>query len=292
MFCRLPQGRLRTGQLGLQVAVVELEQRIARLDVSPTWTKISVTTPATGVPTAMFSVLASMMPAAGDIRTQTAIAPARRPAVQPGRLLPAPPCRWRRPHPRRPGAGGNTCESCDLLTNCRPSPDARCSASSTVRQCRCALRYSSAGECAIFTIRPSSIRAMRSANSKMRASCVTMISARSVADARPRAAAPSPCGRSRGPARWSARRRRSASGRAPAPGRSRRAAAARRTAATAASCDAVAQADAAEHLLAPLSMRFARADAVDQQRHGDVLRGGQRRQQVERLEHEPDVSPR
>ena len=67
--------------------------------------------------------------------------------------------------------------------------------------------------------------------------------------ARPPAAAPSPCGRSRGPARWSARRRRSASGRAPAPARSRRAAAGRRRAAIGSELRAVAQADAGSMLL-------------------------------------------
>ena len=50
---------------------------------------------------------------------------------------------------------------------------------------------------------------------------------------------------------------------------------------------AVAEAHALEHRPRPLDGFLARR-AVDQQRYGRVLGGGQRRQQVERLENEPD----
>jgi hypothetical protein len=69
----------------------------------------------------------------------------------------------------------------------------------------------------------------------------------------------------------------------------RRAAAARPTAATAARRP-VAQADAVEHRAGAVGGLGA-LDAVDQQRDRRVLGGRQRRQEVERLEHEADRLP-
>ena len=233
------------------------------------------------------------MPRAGDVRLETAARPAAPPAA-----TPAPAC----------------CSPCTTqIANTTPDDRHQRAAryfanmrasvqSSSVQSLTASLRQtcrSTAPERpsrrlvdpSCSTHRPSFIFAMRSAKSKTRLSCVTTITARSAPTRhlahqlhhrRARVSCPAP---------RSARRTRAAAAREPAPGRWPPAAAARRTVARArVQPGRPARRGSSSSLR--LRDRLRRGPPVDQQRHRGVLRGRQRRQQVELLEHEADVRRR